>query len=492
MKLHTKLILALLSGLVTVIVIAQVLQYTRITGLVSHLSQANLQVLKEREEGFAKEIFRSISRAVAGSLERGEMEKFAKLLEDQQDVEGLLEFSLHNKSGVVTHSSNKTFLSKTLPQDIQTRLAKSPEMILKWTENAIEIYYPEIVNGDCIRCHASWKVGEIGGISHFRFSLDSLLKAKYQADEGMAKTKAGIIKNATYTVAAILALLVVSMYFLIKKLIAVPLKQFADEFNNAADQVDLTANQVSDSAQSLADGSANQSHFLDETASSINEMAGMTRQNAENAFAADELMRSANDIVNRTNASMGALMASMEEISQASSETSKIIKTIDEIAFQTNLLALNAAVEAARAGEAGAGFAVVADEVRNLALRAAEAAKITEDLIQGTVQKIDGGTAIVTTANDNFSEVTASAAKVAALLNEISNASSEQTGRIEKTNQAVVDLEKVAQQNAHTAEASAHASKEMRHQAGRVKQMTAALLQMLEGAGEKPDVRNQK
>ena len=482
MKLHTKLILTLLAGLIVVIVIAQIFQYTNITGLVSTLSNANLNVLKEREEEFAKEIFRSINRAVAGSLERGEMEKFAKLLSDQRQVEGLLEFSLHDKDGIVSHSSDESFIKNTLSENIKNRLTDNPEMILLWTDNAIEIYNPETINGDCIRCHASWKVGEIGGITHFRFSLASLSKAKVHAAQGMANTKSGIIKNATYTAAAILMVLVFSMHFLIKKLIAVPLKEFADRFNKVADQVDITADQVSDSAQDLADSSMNQSSSLEETASSIGEMSKITKQNAKNANMADELMRKANDIVGKTNTSMLELITSMGEISDASSETSKIIKTIDEIAFQTNLLALNAAVEAARAGEAGAGFAVVADEVRNLALRAADAAKNTEALIQGTVKKIESGTVIVSKANDNFSQVTESAAKVATLLDEISHASSEQSQRIEKTNQSVVDLDKVAQQNSASAEESANASKEMKIQAKHVKQMTAELLKMIEGS----------
>jgi len=113
----------------------------------------------------------------------------------------------------------------------------------------------------------------------------------------------------------------------------------------------------------------------------------MTQQNAANAGEADNLMREANKVFDRANDSMGQLNTSMAEISSASEDTFKIIKTIDEIAFQTNLLALNAAVEAARAGEAGAGFAVVADEVRNLAMRAAEAAKNTSGLIEGKNSK---------------------------------------------------------------------------------------------------------
>ena len=114
----------------------------------------------------------------------------------------------------------------------------------------------------------------------------------------------------------------------------------------------------------------------------------MIRQSANNSKVADNLMVEAKHIIAKANDFMLQLSRSMKEISTASEETSRIVKTIDEIAFQTNLLALNAAVEAARAGEAGAGFAVVADEVRNLALRAAEAAKNTSELIEATVKKV--------------------------------------------------------------------------------------------------------
>lgn len=129
---------------------------------------------------------------------------------------------------------------------------------------------------------------------------------------------------------------------------------------------------------------------------------------------------------------MADLTQSMDEISHASEETSKIIKTIDEIAFQTNLLALNAAVEAARAGEAGAGFAVVADEVRNLALRAAEAAKSTAELIDGTVKRVNTGTDLVSKTNAEFTKVAESAKKVGELVSEISAASREQAQGINK------------------------------------------------------------
>jgi methyl-accepting chemotaxis protein len=171
----------------------------------------------------------------------------------------------------------------------------------------------------------------------------------------------------------------------------------------------------------------------------------------------------------------------MKEITAASEETSKIIKTIDEIAFQTNLLALNAAVEAARAGEAGAGFAVVAEEVRNLAMRAADAAKNTSGLIEGTVKKIKDGSDLVLKANEAFAEVAVNSSKVGELVGEIAAASQEQAQGIDQINKAVTEMDKVTQQTAANAEESASASEEMNAQAEQMKQISLTLVNIIGG-----------
>ncbi len=270
-----------------------------------------------------------------------------------------------------------------------------------------------------------------------------------------------------------------------------PIRRVIAGLTDGAEQVASASTQVSSASQSLAEGASQQAAAIEETSSSLEEMSSMTRQNAENAQQANGLMGESKRIIDMANESMGQLAGSMEEITRASEETSKIIKTIDEIAFQTNLLALNAAVEAARAGEAGAGFAVVADEVRNLAMRAAEAAKNTADLIEGTVKKVKDGSDLMTRTNQAFQQVAGSAGKVAELVGEITAASSEQAQGIDQINRAVSEMDKVTQQNAANAEESAAASEEMNAQAESMKEMVGELVVMV-GSVERKQRRGRK
>ncbi len=282
-------------------------------------------------------------------------------------------------------------------------------------------------------------------------------------------------------VCAFTALLIM---WLVARSIARPINLVIEGIDDAATQVQQASDQVSSASQSLAEGTSEQASSIQETSSSMEEMASMTKKNAEHAGQADKLMQEANQVVNMANESMSKLTHSMDDISKASDETSKIIKTIDGIAFQTNLLALNAAVEAARAGEAGAGFAVVADEVRSLAMRAADAAKNTSELIEGIENKVNNGLDIVSKANASFSQVAESAARVGTLLSEISESSKEQSYGIEGVNKAVAEMDNVVQQNAANAEESASGSEEMRGQAEKLKGYVSKLVTLVKGTKE--------
>ena len=308
--------------------------------------------------------------------------------------------------------------------------------------------------------------------------LDTDLVA--MADSRMQAERFSLTVTATTALVVIALSILMAAY--LSSLTVGSLEQISDDLTNGTAEVRAAAGQVSSVSQSLADGTGNQAAAIEETSASLEEIAAVTKQNADNVGQAEALTREARKVIDTANVSMGQLTLSMAEISKASEETSKIIKTIDEIAFQTNLLALNAAVEAARAGEAGAGFAVVADEVRNLAMRASEAAKNTAGLIEGTVHKVQTGEKLVTSTNQSFQEVAESTAKIAMLMSEIATASREQASGVGQVNLAVTELDSVTQQNAATAEEAASASEELDAQAEQMKETVHALTALVRGA----------
>ncbi len=279
-------------------------------------------------------------------------------------------------------------------------------------------------------------------------------------------------------------ILIISVALFLSRSIANPIKKVATNLGESANQVASASGEVATVSQQLAEGASEQAASIEEVSSSVEEMSSMTRQNAENASQADKLMKTVVKTAEEAKQTMTRLLNSMDKITRSSEETQKIIKTIDEIAFQTNLLALNAAVEAARAGEAGAGFAVVADEVRNLALRAAEAAKNTAELIQQTVVQVKEGFELTTATNEAFSAVHDNLNKVVELVDEIAAASREQAEGIEQINKATGEMDKVVQQTAASAEESASAAEELSAQAEQLKNLVAELARIVSGSNK--------
>ncbi len=243
------------------------------------------------------------------------------------------------------------------------------------------------------------------------------------------------------------------------------------QIRTAADQVSANSEQVSSGAQALAQGATEQASSVEELSASISEIYSHVSQNADGAMKANEKSIETTDAIVASNEQMQMLMSAMNDIDTKSAEISKIIKTIEDIAFQTNILALNAAVEAARAGSAGKGFAVVADEVRNLAGKSAEAARNTTALIEDSVASITKGVKLAgDTAKDLLGAV-GSVRETTEIITNITNASREQAASIEQVSIGVDQISTVVQMNSATSEESAAASVELSHQASLLKEL---------------------
>jgi methyl-accepting chemotaxis protein len=249
----------------------------------------------------------------------------------------------------------------------------------------------------------------------------------------------------------------------------------------SAEQVNSAASEISAGSQSLAQGASEQASALEDISGRLQKMTAMIRQNASNAKQARDLSEAACTSAERGVESMKNLSGAMSRIKQSSDSTAKIVKTIDEIAFQTNLLALNAAVEAARAGDAGRGFSVVAEEVRNLAMRSAEAAKTTANLIEESVKNGEAGVLLNQEALANLDEIHRQITKVTEVMNDIAVASDGQSQGVEQIDSAIVQLNQVTQQNAASSEESAATSEELSGQSEELLSLTASF-QLQSGA----------
>ena len=278
-------------------------------------------------------------------------------------------------------------------------------------------------------------------------------------------------------------------FWVVKRSITRPIRRIMDGLKASARQIGDAADHMSTASRSLAAGAGEQSASLQESSASLEQIAAMTRQNAENSRQADLLTKAAGRLVQHADGSMKQLSGSMEGISQASEAASRIVKTIDEIAFQTNLLALNAAVEAARAGQAGAGFSVVAQEVRNLAGRAAAAAASTAELVESINGKVQGGLRNVQGTAGEFQEVVAGSRKLAELIGEIAASSAQQAEGLGQINTAVSRIEQVTQKNTTEAERSAGLATEMDAEAGRMNTFMDRLAATVDGSRDRTPQR---
>ncbi|ADL02980.1 methyl-accepting chemotaxis protein [Lacrimispora saccharolytica] len=263
-----------------------------------------------------------------------------------------------------------------------------------------------------------------------------------------------------------------------KDVLGIALSSIVEKNNHILSQICDTsgqvlngAGQISEASIRLSEGASRQAGSLQELAAAVTEVKNQITLSADHA----ELARAcANDVrhgAEEGNRHMEEMLKAMDEINLSSSNISKVIKAIEDIAFQTNLLSLNASVEAARAGQYGKGFAVVADEVRSLAARSAEAAKETADMIESSIQRAEHGMKIAQTTADAFNKIVGGIEKVAGLAEKIAGASSEQASGIARINDEISQVSTVVQANSAASEESTAATAQLYKQAETLKEM---------------------
>jgi len=355
---------------------------------------------------------------------------------------------------------------------------------------ADEVVYarPILLSADCLLCHGDpansptkdgkdllgfrmegWRDGGLHGMFLLRAKLDhidTVVKA------GMGRTTLWLTP---------LAICIGLGVYLFMSRISASLGALIESISEGSEQVTSAVGQISQSSQSLAQGASEQSASLEETASAAEQITAMTKKNAANSRSAADEMDHVSRRVTDSNNGLTEMAASMNDIKESGGKIAKIIKVIDEIAFQTNILALNAAVEAARAGEAGAGFAVVADEVRSLAQRSAQAARDTAPLIEDSILKSNVGSTKLEQVAVVILDITASAAKVKVLVDEVNLGSKEQARGIEQVSKAIQQISQVTQSNAASSQQSAAASQQLAAQAESMNSIAQELRAMVQG-----------
>lgn len=481
MNLRTKLLVAVLACIATVCLLSQVFQQIRGAALMRQLADVNLAKAEDTQWTWLGNLQQACETSLIDTMERGEMDRFQKLLDDQRSIKGVQELSLASREGVVTYSSAPDRKGTRLPADLQAGLLSKTDMVRRRVDGSFEIYRPLAVQGACVDCHDNFNDQAVAGVMIFRFSSEALDEARAGWTGFVSKLTGSLRLNAVISGIVMMLVVAVVITYCIRIMVARPLEQMSDALKAGSEEVRAAAVSIAASSQTQAEGATQQAAALEETSASIEEISSMTKGNAAHAASARQLAGEARSAAEAGAAAMARMQSTMKEIEASNGNVQAILKTIDEIAFQTNILALNAAVEAARAGEAGAGFGVVAEEVRNLAQRSAEAARSTAEKIGDAITRVQTGSKLTGEVSQHLERILEKVRAEDEVSAQIAAASSEQSRGIEQITVAIGQVDGVTRNTAAGAEEMASAAEELNGQVSAMRETVRELVVLLYG-----------
>ncbi|MBD3219814.1 hypothetical protein GF314_01105 [bacterium] len=407
----------------------------------------------------AEVVAASITRAMEVFGEIGDMDALERFIDMLDHQEGIDHVHAARAASVAEEFGVR---EKGLPEnDYERQVLESG---VGFTEHDTEAHLirsvqPLPATASCLDCHDA-TVGEVLGVASVTVST--------------ADSEAAVRSFSWNVVLAILATVVLTaiiLFVIIDRGVIVPVRRAARSLIRGAKETLSTASEFRDAGDRIAQNTSNQASSLQQTSASLQEMSAQTRVFASSTTDANTTASRASEAARRGQTTMERMTETMESIRTSADDTSRIIETINEIAFQTNLLALNAAVEAARAGEAGKGFAVVAEEVRNLAQRCAEAASNTSQLLDGSRSQAQTGVQVVGEVADILAEIVREVESTTTTIGEVSTASDRQATSIGEITDAMGVLDQVTQSNAAGAEQSAATSSQLAAMAADLQQV---------------------
>lgn len=305
-------------------------------------------------------------------------------------------------------------------------------------------------------------------------------------DQLVAMETVRTIQKRVLVVLLVSTLVVLVVSLTLARTIARPILAQLETLKSIGESLSSASGQIAEASHQHANGASSRAASLEETSAALEETSSMTQLNAENAAKTKELASQTRQATESGAASMEQLKRAMDDIRSSGNKISKVLKSIDEIAFQTNILALNAAVEAARAGESGMGFSVVAEEVRNLAQQSALAARETSDSIEESQSTSQRATQLTAQVADKLNLVVKHISDLDAIAGEVSTASTQQRAGIQQINSTVSSMDQQTQNDAAGSEQSAAAAKELANQARELGQVVRELNQMIRGRSSSP------